>query len=64
MCVCLSVQAITFEPADTETLFLVWWYILTISRSNLGQDYLRKNVNLATWTSVSWFDLSEIKVIN
>ena len=32
--VCLSVQAITFEAADTETSFLVWWYILTISRSS------------------------------
>ena len=31
---CLSVQAITFESVDIETSFLVWWYILTISRSN------------------------------
>ena len=27
--VCLSVRAITFEPVDIETSFLVWWYILT-----------------------------------
>ena len=32
----LSVQAITFEPLDIETSFLVWRYILTISRSSLS----------------------------
>ena len=32
----LSVQAITFEPLDIETSFLVCRYILTISRSNLS----------------------------
>ena len=32
----LSVQAITFEPLDIETSFLVCKYILTISRSNLS----------------------------
>ena len=36
VCVCLSVQAITFEPVDIETSFLVWCYILTISRSSLS----------------------------
>ena len=34
--VCLSVQAITFEPLNIETSFLVCRYILTISRSNLS----------------------------
>ena len=34
--VCVSVQAITFEAIDIETSFLVWWYILTISRSSLS----------------------------
>ena len=34
--VCLSVQAITFEPLDIETSFLVCRYILTISRSSLS----------------------------
>ena len=34
--VCLSVQAITFEPVDIEISFLVWCYILTISRSSLS----------------------------
>ena len=50
--VCLSVQAITFEPLDIETLFLVCRYILTISRSNLStkvighdQGHIRKNDN-------------------
>ena len=33
VCVCVSVQAITFECLDVETSFLVWWDILTISRS-------------------------------
>ena len=32
----LSVQAITFEPLDIETLFSVCRSILTISRSNLS----------------------------
>ena len=32
----LSVQAITFEPLDIETSFLVCRYILTISRSSLS----------------------------
>ena len=36
VCVCLSVQAITFEQVDIETSFLVWCYILTISRSGLS----------------------------
>ena len=34
--VCLSVWAITFEQIDIETSFLVWCYILTISRSNFS----------------------------
>ena len=32
----LSVQAITFEPLDTETSFFVCRYILTISRASLN----------------------------
>ena len=36
MPVCLPVQAITFEPPHTETSFLVWRYILTLSRSSLS----------------------------
>ena len=40
LCVCLSVflsvQAITYEPLDIETSFLVCRYILTISRSSLS----------------------------
>ena len=46
----LSVQAITFEPLDIETSFLVCRYILTIPRTNLssrslgpGQGHMRKN---------------------
>ena len=34
--VCLSVQTITFEPLHLGTSFLVWRYILTISRSSLS----------------------------
>ena len=40
LCVCvsvfLSVQAITFEPLDIETSFMVCRYILTISRSSFS----------------------------
>ena len=32
----MSVRAIPFEGIDIETSFLVWWYILTISRSSLS----------------------------
>ena len=62
VCVCvsvLSVWAITFEPVDIETSFLVWCYILTISRSSLsikvigqGQGHLMENASFTTWTSV------------
>ena len=34
--VCLSVWAITFECFDIETSFMVWYNILTISKSNLS----------------------------
>ena len=34
--VCLFVQAIVFEPLHIGTSFLVWRYILTISRSSLS----------------------------
>ena len=34
--VCLSVQTITFEPLHIGTSFLVWRYILTISRSSVS----------------------------
>ena len=34
--VCLSVQAITYEPLHIETSFWVYRYILTISRSRLS----------------------------
>ena len=58
--VCVSVWAITFEPVDIETSFLVWWYILTISRSSLSVKVIGSrsrsshgNANFAAWTSVS-----------
>ena len=49
VCVCvsvclsvfLSVQAITFEPLNIETSFLVCRYILTISRSSLSIKVIR-----------------------
>ena len=39
--VCLSVQTITFEPLHIGTSFLVWRYILTISRSSLSIKVIR-----------------------
>ena len=49
LCVCLSVflsvQAITFEPLDIETSFLVCRYILTISRSNLSSKVIGSRSN-------------------
>ena len=38
--VCVSVWAMTFECLDIETSFLVWWYILTISRSSLDTKFV------------------------
>ena len=40
VCLCVSVQAITFECLDIETLCLVWWYTLTISRSSLNSKVI------------------------
>ena len=37
----LSVQAITFEPLDIETLFLICRYILTKSRLSLSIKVIR-----------------------
>ena len=58
ICLCLSVQAITFEPLDIETSFLVCWYILTISRSSLSRKvigsykgHMRKMIVLLISTS-------------
>ena len=36
----LSIQAITFEPLNIQTLFLVCRYILTISRSSLSTKFI------------------------
>ena len=59
--VCLSVQAITFEPIDIETSFVVWWYILTISRSSLSIKVIGSSSG--SIFSLTQFDLSEVKVI-
>ena len=52
--VCVSVWAITFEFLAIETSFLVWWYIVTISRSRLSIKVIgsrsRSPVKLASWT--------------
>ena len=65
VCVSLSIQAITFEGIDIETSFLVWWYVLTISRPlGQGQGHFMENANFCTWTSVKLaFDLSDVKSI-
>ena len=38
--VCLSVQTITFEPLHIGTSFLLWRYILTISRLHLSIKFI------------------------
>ena len=55
VCVCLFVRAITFEPVNIETSFLVWWYILTISRSSLSeyQGHWFK-VKVISWKMLIW----------
>ena len=49
VCVCLSVWAITFEPVDIETSFLVWCYILTISRSSLNIKVIGSRSGVISW---------------
>ena len=64
LCVCvslylsvfLSVQAITFEPLDIETSFLVCRYILTISRLSLS---IKGQVSLVK-VKVIWFYLFQL----
>ena len=41
----LSVEAITFEPLDIETSFLVCRYILTISSSSLSMKVIGSRSN-------------------
>ena len=52
----LSVQAITFEPLDIETSFLVCRYILTICRSCLSIKVIgsRSRINLLISTCYSF----------
>ena len=69
--VCLSVWAITFEWVDIETSFLVWCYILTISRSSLSIKVIglrsRSSHGKCQFCyldiSLTYFDLFEVKVI-
>ena len=50
VCVCvLSVRAIPFEAVGIETSFLVWWYILTISKSSLGIKGHWVKVKVISW---------------
>ena len=69
LCVCLSVQALTFEPLDTETLFLVCRYILTISRSSLSIEVIgSRSRSYEKNDNFTYFNLSILwmwpKVIN
>ena len=57
VCVCLlSVQAVAFECIDLKTLFLAWWYILTIYRLSLSikvigsKSFLSQTASF--WTSI------------
>ena len=69
LCVCLSVQAITFEGVDTS--FLVWLYILTISMPSLNIKVIwsrsRSCIGKCLFShldiSLTWFYLSKVKVI-
>ena len=48
VCACVSVsdRAVTFEAVDTETSFLVWCYIVTISRSSLSAKVIGSRSNI------------------
>ena len=51
--VCESVRAVTFEPADIETLFLVWWYILTISKFDYQGHWVK--VKVTQWKMLIFY---------
>ena len=51
--VCVYVWAITFECLDIETSFLVWQYILTISRSSLRIKVIG-SMSRSLWQLASW----------
>ena len=61
LCVCLSFWTITFECLDIETSFLVWWYILTISRSNLSIKVIESRSKLL-WSD-RFFGLLDTKFL-
>ena len=46
---CLSVQTITFEPLHIGTSFVVWRYILTISRSSLSIKVIGSRSSAKKW---------------
>ena len=55
--VCLYVRAKTFECLDMEISLLVWWYILTISRSSLS-------IKVISWSrSSQGYSHFKVKVI-
>ena len=68
MSVFLSVQAITFEPLNIETSFLVCRYISTISRSSLSIKVIRSRSYEKKNDSFTYFNLLILcmwpKVIN
>ena len=66
--VCLSVRAITFEPVDIETSFLVWCYILTSLSIKVIRSRSRSSHGKCQFCyldiSLTYFELSEVKVIS
>ena len=54
----LSVQAITFEPLDIETSFVVCRYILTISRSSLSIKVIKSRSR--SYQKKCWFYLFQL----
>ena len=52
--VCLFVPAITFEPVDIEASFLLWWYILTISRVKFKCQGHWVKVKVISWKMLIW----------
>ena len=62
LCLCLPVWAITFECLDIEIPFLVWWDILTISRSSLSQGHLVKVKHFGTVGFSDFFCCNQLMV--
>ena len=63
VCLCICLWAITFECLNIETSFLVWWYILTISRSSLSIKVKVTFVNGFLDTNIKFLCYNQLTIL-